>query len=140
MLDVGGSVYPSVNLDWRDRKLVWIERMHWLPLTILGLMIARLVAQLFLEALNRAEVRRHAGAVPAALAGVMDEATFAKAGDYTLAKSRFSSGELVYDAAWLAVVVFSGVLPWLWARFDALAPGAAWSGALFLVVTLILLG
>ncbi|MEJ1971688.1 MAG: M48 family metallopeptidase [Lacunisphaera sp.] len=114
--------------------------MHWLPLTVIGLMTARLVAQLVLEALNRAEVRRRTGALPPALAGVMDEATFAKAADYTLAKSRFSSLELAYDAAWLAIVVFSGVLPWLWTRFDALAPGAAWSGALFLVATLILLG
>jgi STE24 endopeptidase len=114
--------------------------MHWLPLTVIGLMIARLAAQLVLEALNRAEVRRRSGALPPALAGVMDEATFAKAADYTLAKSRFSSFELIYDAAWLAIVVFSGVLPWLWTRADALAPGAAWSGALFLIGTLLLLG
>jgi STE24 endopeptidase len=114
--------------------------MHWLPLTVLGLLLARLLAQLGLEALNRAEVRRHAGAVPGALAGVMDAATYAKSADYTLAKSRFSSVELVYDAAVLVAVLFSGLLPWLWARFDALAPGAAWSGALFLVATMILLG
>src|SRR6187402_1377166 len=111
----------------RTRKRVCAPRMHWLPLTVVGLMIARLAAQLVLEALNRAEVRRHTGALPPALAGVMDEATFAKSADYTLAKSRFSSLELVYDAAWLAIVAFSGVLPWLWMRFDALAPGAAWS-------------
>jgi len=114
--------------------------MHWLPLTVIGLVIARLLAQLGLEALNRAEVRRRAGALPPALTGVMDEATFAKAGDYTLAKSRFGSGEMIYEAVVLAVVIFSGLLPWLWARFDALAPGAAWSGALFLVATMILLG
>jgi STE24 endopeptidase len=51
--------------------------MHWLPLTVIALMIARLVAQLVLESLNRAEVRRNAGALPPALNGVMDEATFA---------------------------------------------------------------
>jgi len=114
--------------------------MHWLPLTVIGLMIARLVAQLGLEALNRAEVRRRAGALPPALTGVMDEATFAKAADYTLAKSRFGALEMVFEAAVLAAVVFSGLLPVLWARFDGLAPGAAWSGALFLVGTMILLG
>ncbi len=114
--------------------------MHWLPLTVLGLLVARLLAQLALEALNRAEVQRRRGAAPEAFRGIMDEATFAKAGDYTLAKSRFSSIELVYDAALLAAVVFSGLLPWWWARIDSLAPGAAWSGALFLVATLLLLG
>lgn len=114
--------------------------MHWLPLTVIGLLVARLLAQLGLEALNRGEVRRHAGAQPEALKGIMDAATYAKSVDYTLAKSRFASLELVYDAVVLALVIFSGLLPWLWARFDALAPGAAWSGALFLVVTMILLG
>ena len=106
----------------------------------IGLMIARLLAQLGLEALNRAEVRRHAGSVPGALTGVMDEATFAKAANYTLAKSRFGSWEMIYEAVVLVAVIFSGLLPWLWAKFDGSAPGAAWSGALFLVVTMILIG
>ena len=114
--------------------------MHWLPLTVVTLLFLRLAAQLVLEALNRSETRLHAGVLPGALTGVMDEATFAKSADYTLAKSRFSSFELIYDAAVLLLVLFSGVLPWLWAKFDALAPGAAWSGALFLVGTMILLG
>jgi STE24 endopeptidase len=129
-----------MNFNWRAPGFVWIDSMHWLPLTVIGLMIARLVAQLGLEALNRAEVRRYAGKVPAVLSGIMDEGTFAKAGDYTLAKSRFGSWEMIYEAVVLGVVVFSGVLPWLWAKFDGLAPGAAWSGALFLVATMILLG
>jgi len=114
--------------------------MHWLPLTVLVLMIVRLVAQLGLEALNRAEVRRRAGSLPTALTGVMDAATYAKAGDYTLAKSRFASLEMVYEAVILVAIVFSGLLPWLWSVFDAMAPGAAWSGALFLVVIMIMLG
>ena len=40
----------------------------------------------------------------------------------------------------LGTVLFSGLLPWLWVKFNGLAPGAAWSGALFLVGTMILLG
>lgn len=114
--------------------------MSWLPLAVLALLLLRLAAQLALEALNRAETRRHAGAPPATLAAIMDAPTFARAADYTLAKSRFASFELVFDAVVLAAVVFSGLLPALWAWFDALAPGAAWSGALFLVGTGLLLG
>jgi STE24 endopeptidase len=114
--------------------------MHWLPLLVSGLLLARLLAQLGLEVLNRREVRRHAGAIPAPLAGVMDEPTYAKAVEYTLAKSRFGSVEMVYDTLVTATVVFGGVLPWLWTRFDGLAPGAAWSGALFLVATMMLIG
>lgn len=113
--------------------------MHWLPLAVVVLLLLRLAAQLALEALNRAETRLHGGVPPGALAPIMDDATFARAADYTLAKSRFASFEFVYDALVLVAVLFSGVLPWLWARFDALAPGAAWSGALFLVGTFLLL-
>lgn len=108
--------------------------MHWLPLAVVFLLILRLVAQLALEALNRSETQLHAGVPPGGLAGIMDDATFARAADYTLAKSRFASIEFIYDAAVLVAVLFSGLLPWLWSRCDALAPGAAWSGAVFLVV------
>ncbi|MBP6864833.1 MAG: M48 family metallopeptidase [Candidatus Didemnitutus sp.] len=113
--------------------------MSWLPIAVVALLGARLAAQLLLEALNRSETRLHAGVLPAAFSGIMDEATYAKSADYTLAKSRFASLELVYDALVLAGLLFSGVLPALWAWFDALAPGAAWSGALFLVCTGVLL-
>lgn len=107
--------------------------MHWFPALVLALIALRMLAQLALEALNRAETRRQGGRMPAAFAGIMDGATFAKAADYTLARSRLASFSQVYDAAILVALLFSGLLPWLWARFDALAPGAAWSGALFLV-------
>ncbi|HEY4246521.1 MAG TPA: M48 family metallopeptidase [Lacunisphaera sp.] len=114
--------------------------MEWLPAAIIGLIILRLAAQLGLEALNRGEVRRNATQRPAALVDVMDEPTYAKAVQYTLAKSRFGTVETIYEVVILLVLLFSGVLPWLWLRFNTLAPGAAWSGALFLVGTMILLG
>jgi len=114
--------------------------MDWLPLTVVALVVLRLGAQLALEAVNRAEVRRHAAHRPAAVADVMDEATYAKSVDYTLAKSKFGSLESVYDVGVLLLVLFSGVLPWLWMKFHSLAPAAAWSGALFLVVTMLLMG
>jgi STE24 endopeptidase len=113
--------------------------MTWLPEAVLILVAARLAAQLALEALNRAETRLHAGILPGGLAGIMDEATYAKSSEYTLAKSRFTAFELVYDAVVLVAAVFSGLLPWLWTRIDGLAPGAAWSGALFLVAAGVLL-
>ncbi len=113
--------------------------MHWFPAAVLGLIALRAVAQLVLEALNRAETGLHAGVLPGAYAGIMDEPTFARSADYTLARSRFASWDLVCDALVLCGVLFSGLLPWLWMKFDALAPGAAWSGALFLVAAGLLL-
>ena len=113
--------------------------MDWLPAAIVTLVILRLLAQLGLEALNRAEVRRNAHARPAALVDVMDEATYAKAVQYTLAKSKFGTVETIFEVGVLLVLLFSGALPWLWVRFNALAPSAAWSGALFLVGTMMVL-
>ena len=97
--------------------------MAWFPLAVIALVVLRLGAQLALEALNRGEARRHSARRPPALAEVMDEATYAKSVDYTLAKSRFASVETVYDVAVLLMLLFSGALPWLWTRFDAFAPG-----------------
>ncbi|HQY06890.1 MAG TPA: M48 family peptidase, partial [Lacunisphaera sp.] len=102
--------------------------MDWLLPTVVAFILLRLAAQLALEALNRTEVRRHADARPEALAGVMDDATYAKSVDYTLAKSRFSSFETMWEVTVLGAVLFSGLLPWLWTKFNGLAPGAAWSG------------
>jgi STE24 endopeptidase len=103
-------------------------------LTIVAVLIGmRLGAQLLLNALNAFEVRRHAAGPPPAVRAIMDQATYAKAVDYTLAKLRLASLEEISEAGVLAVVIFSGLLPWLYAPLRAWAPGRAWSGALFLL-------
>lgn len=99
----------------------------------------RLAAQLVLNALNASEVRRHAAEPPAAAAAIMDGPTYARSVEYTLAKLRLGSLEDAWDAAVLAAVIFSGVLPRLYAPFRGWAPGAAWAGALFLLATGVLL-
>jgi intracellular septation protein A len=78
-----------------------------LPVTavLLGL---RLLGELVLSALNRAEVRRHASAAPPAVAAIMDEATYAKSVAYTLAKSRLGVVSGVFDTVVLAIVLFGG--------------------------------
>lgn len=101
---------------------------------------ARLAGALVLAALNRSEVRRRASAPPPAVAAVMDSATYAKAVEYTLERSNFGSLTEIFDAALLGLALFSGVLPALWARVTAWgAPGAAWTGALFIVIAGVLL-
>lgn len=109
-------------------------------LTLVAVLIGlRLAAQLALNALNASEVRRHATEPPAAAAAIMDGATYAKSVDYTLAKLRLGSLEEVWDAAVLAVALFSGALPRLFAPFHGWAPGAAWIGALYLLAVGVLL-
>lgn len=114
--------------------------MSWLPTAVVVLLLLRLAAQLVLDALNRAEIALHAGVPPGTLEAIMDEATFARAADYALARSRFASWNSLFEAAVLLAVLWSGALPWAWARVDAVAPGAAWSGALFLTAGFTVLG
>jgi STE24 endopeptidase len=114
--------------------------MDWLPRLAVALVVLRLAARLALEALNRAEARRNAVRRPDAVAEVMDAPTYARSVQYTLARGRLGSVETVYDAAVLLALLFSGALPSLWSIFNGLAPGAAWSGALFVAVAIVLLG
>ena len=71
----------------------------WLPGVVLLLVVARWAAQLWLERLNRRHVLAHAGAVPEAFKGVVDEATYAKSVQYTLAKGRLDQVEVTWNSA-----------------------------------------
>ncbi len=105
-----------------------------------ALMALRLVADLVLSALNRAEVRRHAGEPPPAVAAIMDRPTYEKAVAYTLEKSRFGVLTEIFDTLVLAMVLFGGVLP---ALFDQAAswggPESIWNHALFILIAAVLL-
>jgi STE24 endopeptidase len=101
---------------------------------ILVLIVAKCAAQFWLEGLNRRNVQAHAGAVPEAFKGIVDEATYAKSVEYTLAKWRLNRVELVWNSAVLAAALFSGVLPWLFRRFSDGLGGSAWVMAGFLFV------
>lgn len=99
-----------------------------------GLMMLRLMAELVLSALNRAEVRRHIGAPPAAVAAIMDEATYAKSVAYTLEKSRFGVLTEIFDTLVLAMVLFGGVLPVLFSEVVSWSgPETIWTRVLFVL-------
>ena len=100
---------------------------------VVVLMVLHLGGELLLDELNRREVRRHATEAPPAVAAMMDAASYAKSVDYTTAKLSFGMITEVFDTLMLALVVFSGVLPWLYARFTPLAPARSWIDALFLI-------
>ncbi len=104
------------------------------------LMALRLTASLVLTALNRAETRRHAGSPPPAASAIMDGATYAKSVDYTLTKSRFGMITDVFDTLVLAVVVFSGLLPWIFSHFANLGSAqSTWNHALAVLAAGVLL-
>ena len=101
---------------------------------IVGLILVRWLAQLWLDAINQRHVRAHANAVPEAFRGVMDDATYAKSVEYTLANSRFSQFEATFDLLVLLAVLFSGVLPWAFQFFQSHLGTSAWAMAAFLFV------
>jgi STE24 endopeptidase len=107
---------------------------------VAALMVLRLAADLVLSALNRAEVRRHANSPPPAAAAIMDGPTYNKAVAYTLEKSRFGVVSEIFDTLVVALALFSGILPALFARVAAWgAAGATWSHALFILFVVVLL-
>ncbi len=109
--------------------------MDWVFSAAVALVLLKLAAELWLAALNRAEVRRHAARAPEAVAAIMDEATYQKSVAYTLAKNRFGVGEEIFDTAVLIAVLASGMLPGLFTRVAAWgANGAAWPGALAILL------
>lgn len=105
------------------------------------LLVLRLVGELILSALNRAEVRRHASSPPPAAAAIMDGETYVKSVAYTLEKSKFGAVTEVFDTLVLALVIFGGVLPVIYGHVAAWgAPGAVWDDALFIMIVALLLG
>lgn len=98
----------------------------------LALIATRRFAQFRLTQLNLAHVRAHADGIPAALRGVMDDFTYAKSVQYTLAHGRFNQFEHSFDALVLMLVLASGVLPWTFTILQPQLGSSAWAMAAIL--------
>ena len=110
--------------------------MTWFGGLVFAAIIFRWLAQLWLEWLNERNVRAHSARVPETFRDVIDPPTYNKAVEYTLAKARLRKFELTYDAIVLLVVLFSGLLPWWFARFH----GGFWNSTWAMAVALFILG
>src|SRR5213595_4244371 len=84
----------------------------------LGLILARAIAELWLSRLNQRHVLAHADEVPPAFREMVDEPTYRRSVDYTLAKSRFGDVVTLFDAVLLIAVLFTGILPWAFGKFS----------------------
>jgi len=93
--------------------------MSLFAILALVLILARAITELWLSRLNERHVRAHADEVPPPFREMVDEPTYRRSVDYTLAKSRFGEVVTVFDAALLISVLFSGVLPWAFPSFTA---------------------
>src|SRR5438876_2676461 len=101
----------------------------------LVLILARAIAELWLSRLNQRHVCAHEDEVPPAFRGMIEEATYCRSVDYTLAKSRFGDIAAVFDAVVLIAVLFSGALPWVFESFSASFGSSIFAMAGFLFVT-----
>ena len=113
--------------------------MSTLEIVFVVALLAKLLAELVLEALNRAHVAKLGDRPPEGLEEVMSEEVYKRANHYTVVKSRFGSWELVYDAVIVGIVVLSGSLVWAFSWWTEAMGEAGWSSALFLVVVTIVL-
>lgn len=100
------------------------------------LILGRVLVELALEQINQRHVRARARQGPDAFAeATMDRETYSRSVAYTLARSRLSQAEAIYDAIVLAAVLFSGVLPWGYAAVTrALGTSLGAQAAYFLAV------
>jgi len=103
--------------------------MNWVAPVVCILILARWAAELWLSQLNRRHVLAHADAVPVAFRGIVDEPTYKKSVDYTLAKARFGNIEETYGTIVLLVILFSGVLPFAFHFFEHHHGTSAWTMA-----------
>src|SRR4051812_32168799 len=78
---------------------------------VIALIALKLGAELYLAALNRRSVRAHAHRVPEAFRDFVDAETYEKSVRYTLAKDQLNRWEMLFDAAVLILILFSGLLP-----------------------------
>lgn len=96
------------------------------------LITLRWATELWLDRLNERHVRFHANELPEGLKQFLDPATYAKSVQYTLARSQLGRWEDTYHATFLLIVLFCGVLPWLFDRFSAWLGASVWSMAAYL--------
>jgi STE24 endopeptidase len=101
----------------------------------LVLILARAITELWLSRLNQLHVRTNANEVPPAFRRIIDEPTYHRSVDYTLAKSRLGDIANVFDTVVLVAVLFSGVLPWAFGRFTSSFGTSIWVLAGFVFVT-----
>jgi STE24 endopeptidase len=109
-------------------------------LLIVALLVIKTFAEIWLDLLNRRSVLEKAGEVPEAYRDFIDKQTYEKSVDYTLAKNRIGIIETLYDALVLALVLFSGFLPWIWGQGTGLLGNGVWGQAVSLFLVFMILG
>ncbi|MGC9452807.1 MAG: M48 family metallopeptidase [Oceanipulchritudo sp.] len=113
--------------------------MNTLLILVALLILLKTGAELWLDSLNRRQVLSEAGHFPEAYREFIDQSTYEKSVDYTLAKNRLGMIETVYDAVVLAIILYSGFLPFAWGVGTGLLGAGTWGQAATLFLLFMLL-
>ena len=114
--------------------------MNALLITFVLLLVLKAVASLLLDWLNLKHVRSLSGSVPESFRDFMDAESYTKSIEYTVAKTRFGMLNNVYDALVLAVVILTGLLPWLYGLLSGAVGGGIWAQAVVLFTIMLMFG
>lgn len=100
------------------------------------LLAAKAALEWYLETLNSRHARDSAGPVPETFREFIGQETYDRSIAYTLAKSKLSRIETLWDSAVLALLLFSGALPAAWYGLEGLVGSGVWSHAAMLFLIL----
>jgi STE24 endopeptidase len=106
-----------------------------------ALVLVRGLAEWCLDQMNLTHVQAHLGKLPSGWKSVMDESTFSRSLDYTLAKGKYSQYFGIYGTLILLAILFSGFLPSIEHKWTTHFGESIWmqSGFLCFVVTFLAL-
>ena len=93
--------------------------MTTILIAFISLLILKYATSTLLDVLNLRYVKRQSAAVPMGFSDFIDLPTYQKSIQYTEAKTRFGLVSNFYDSIILAVVVLSGLLPWLYTSLSS---------------------
>tara|TARA_B110000093_G_scaffold46265_1_gene49464 strand:+ start:2953 stop:4203 length:1251 start_codon:yes stop_codon:yes gene_type:complete len=114
--------------------------MNTILIAFISLLILKYATSTLLDVLNLGYVKRQSAAVPKGFSDFIDLPTYQKSIEYTEAKTRFGLVSNFYDSIILAVVVLSGLLPWLYTSLSATFGFGIWGQTLVLFLIAVILG
>jgi STE24 endopeptidase len=105
--------------------------LNFLFFGFLGIFLLRSAAQVWLDRLNIAHLRKHGEIIPEVFQETIDREKLKRISAYTLDSTRFGTVSTLADQALLLVLLLSGVLPWIQGFADQWGLGVVAGGLFF---------
>ena len=108
--------------------------MNSILIIFIILLLLKLVTSATLDCMNLRYAQARMNEVPASFRDFIDLPTYQKSVDYTSAKTHFGLISNLYDAAFLALVLLLGILPFFFEMFTEWFGYGVWGQALVLIL------